>query len=339
MNFHRSQTNLPVLLLYNIDLHWLPEEIKECVEVTERLAEALREVGHQVTSLCLEDGDVAGLFQPYHPDEYIVFNWCEEIPGIPRSCFLVAHELEMLGFTFTGSDSCALSLSQNKHRVKRLLRSAGITTPHWQLYTSPDQIDWEQFPAIVKLAFEHSSIGISRESVVQSRSELVRRAQYLQETYRQPVLIEEFIDGREFHIGVVGNGLLQVLPPAEIDFSFFNDIHDRLCTYESNFDQDSLAYQATIPKLPAQLSSAELDRLEKLVSAAYRVIGCRDYARMDVRLRDGCFYVLDVNTNADICPGNSLTLAAEMVGYSYGEFGSLLLNLASKRHPMLRSSR
>jgi D-alanine-D-alanine ligase len=134
-------------------------------------------------------------------------------------------------------------------------------------------------------------------------------------------------------VGVIGNGALRVLPAAEIDYSAFNDIHDRLCTYEANFDKDSLAYVYTIPKQPASLTHSQLCDLEAVVTAAYRATDCRDYARMDIRLRDGVFYVLDVNHNADICSDNSLVHGFELVGYSYGQFGSLLVNLAAHRHP------
>jgi D-alanine-D-alanine ligase len=146
-------------------------------------------------------------------------------------------------------------------------------------------------------------------------------------------MVEEFIDGREFHVGVIGNDDVRVLPPAEIDYSFFQDIHDRLCTYESNFDKTSLAYQQTIPKFPARLTEEQLSRLEELALSAYRAIDCRDYARMDLRLRDGRFYLLDVNPNPDISADTSLVKGAEMIGLSYGKLGSLLINLAARRHP------
>jgi D-alanine-D-alanine ligase len=167
--------------------------------------------------------------------------------------------------------------------------------------------------------------------------ELNKRVRYVFDELHQPALVEEFIDGREFHVGVIGNGALCVLPPAEIDYSSFEDIHDRLCTYEANFDKDSLAYKNTIPRLPASLKHRQLSNLEEVVIAAYRATDCRDYARIDIRKRDGVFYVLDVNHNADISSDNSLVQAAELIGYSYGQFGSFLVNLAAQRHPIFAS--
>jgi D-alanine-D-alanine ligase len=189
----------------------------------------------------------------------------------------------------------------------------------------------------VKPAFEHCGLGISRQSVVQSDKELNQRIRYVLDELQQPTIVEDFIDGREFHIGVVGNGVLTALPPAEIDYSKFEDIHDRLCTYEANFDKTSLAYQLTLPRLPVDLAEGELSQLEETVLAAYRTTACRDYARLDVRLQDGVFYVLDVNHNADISSDNSLVKAAAMVGLSHGQLGSLLINLAAQRHPVLGS--
>jgi D-alanine-D-alanine ligase len=328
------RTDLPVLLLYNVDRTWSQAEIRESVDLTDILVNALRAIGHPVTGICLDANDLPILLQPYNPDEVIVFNWCEEVPGVPHSCPLVARELERRGFTFTGAGSRPLALCQDKRRVKRRLQKRGIPTPAWQVYTSLHKVEWMRFPAIVKPAFEHCSFGITREAVVQSTEDLLLRIRYVLEELQQPALVEDFIDGREFHVGVIGNAALRMLPPAEIDYSSFDDIHDRLCTYEANFDKTSLAYRFTLPRLPAVLADDQLCSLEEVVIAAYRATGCRDYARLDIRLRDGIFYVLDINHNADISPDTSLVLAAESIGYSYGQFGSLLVNLAARRHPL-----
>jgi len=332
--FPSLKTDLPVLLLHNIDYAWPQEEIDMCFELGKRMTEEMRAAGHSVIRLRLEDDKLSSLLSSYDPAEFVVFNWCEEIPGIPRSSWMVAQELERQGFTYTGADYPSLVFSQDKRQVQQRLKEAGIPTPFWKIYSTASVEDWDLFPAIVKPAFEHYSLGISRESVVVSPAELLNRVNYVIAKHQQPVLVEEFIDGREFHVGVVGNGNLHMLPPAEIDFSVFDDIHDRLCTYEANFVSTSIAYQSTFAKLPIPFTSEELGRLESVVLGAYRATGCRDYARMDVRMRDDRFYILDVNHNADISPDGSLIKAAEMIGYPYGLFGSLLVTLASERHPV-----
>jgi D-alanine-D-alanine ligase len=329
-----TETSLPVLLLSNADIQWSLDDIQESMEMTENLIRALQEIGHPVSCLYVKTNNLPELLNQYSPDEYIVFNWCEELPGVPYSAALVAQELEHRGYAYTGSDSFALELGQDKQRTKHHLITNGIPTPAWQTFTSMHIPEWSRFPAIVKPSYEHCSYGITRDAVVQSHPELIQRVRYVLNELHQPAIVEDFIDGREFHVGVIGNGLIHVLPPAEIDYSSFDDIHDRLCTYEANFDKTSLAYQLTKPKFPASLTSRQMAALEKIVSNAYRATNCRDYARMDIRLRGDAFYVLDVNHNADLSPDTSLVLGAGMLGLSYGKLGSLLINLAAQRHPI-----
>jgi D-alanine-D-alanine ligase len=332
--FPSLKTDLPVLLFHNLDRSWPQHDIDMCLEMGDLMTAAMQTTGHPVMRARLEDDKLSSLLSNYNPNEVIVFNWCEEVPGIPRSSWMVAQELERQGFTYTGADYPALVLSQDKRQIQQRLKEACVPTPVWKIYSSSHMNDWELFPAIVKPAFEHYSLGIERESVVLSKVELIKRIQYVIDKHQQPALVEEFIDGREFHVGVVGNGNLHMLPPAEIDFSMFDDIHDRLCTYDANFNPDSLAYQNSWAKLPVDFSQDELEMMEKAVLGAYQATNCRDYARLDIRMRDGVFYVLDVNHNADLSPDNSLIKAAEMVGFPYGQFGSLLINLAAERHPV-----
>jgi D-alanine-D-alanine ligase len=331
------KSDLPVLMLSNADQLWSMEDIRESIDLTENLVSALQDIGHPVSNVYVEINNLPDLLRPFSPEEWVVFNWCDELPGVSHSDALVAQELERHGFTFTGADSSALELSLDKRRVKRRLQNSGIPTPAWQVFTSIPNTDWSRFPAIVKPAYEHCSVGITRDAVVQSTPELLQRVCYVLEELQQPAIVEDFIDGREFHVGVIGNDGLRVLPPAEIEYTAFNDIHDRLCTYEANFDKTSLAYQFTEPKLPAVLTNDQLANIEEIVIAAYRATDCRDYARMDIRLLDGTFYVLDVNHNADISPDTSLVLGAGLIGLSYGSFGSVLISLAAQRHPVFGS--
>ncbi|NJC96577.1 MAG: hypothetical protein FIB03_09620 [Anaerolineae bacterium] len=338
MIMNSIRTDLPALLLYNADAAWTPQEKQESQVAARILGDALRNEGHPVREVCLDSPDLSSALAGYDPNECLVFNWCEELPGIPRSSALVAQILERYGFTYTGASARALAFSQDKSKVKQKLAGKGIPTPRWKIYTEACTNGWDTFPAIVKPAFEHSSVGISRDAVVRTAGEMSARIAYVIENYNQSVLVEEFIDGREFHVTIVGNGTLHVLPAAEMDFSAFENVEDRLCTYESKFDPQSIPYNAIKLMLPAPLTDTEVSQLENTVLAAYRAADCRDYARLDVRLSDGVFHVLDVNPNADISPDTSLVLAAEMVGLSYGKLASLLINLAAQRHPTLGRS-
>ena len=334
-NIHRRPIGLPVLLLYNINPQWLPAEIDESRQIALTISRALREIGHPVTEICLEDQDLVGLLRPYAPEDFIVLNLCEEIPGFLNSYDLVAQTLEELGFTFTGADSKALTFSQDKRRVQQRLDDFGIGTPRWQIFDSASKDGWAIYPAIVKPALDHCSLGMTRESVVWSHAELAARINYVIDRYHEPVLVEEFIDGREFAVNVVGNGHLRVLPIAEFDFSAFEDVSDRLLSYASKFDPQSPAYNLIQTRLPALLGTDEKKLLVRTALDGYRAAGCRDYARLDIRLRDGIFYILDINPNSDISPGTSVAMAAELGGLSYGSLVSLLVKLAARRHPVI----
>ena len=332
--FLRDRTDVPVILLYNLDRTWLPHEIDEAHHEAAYLERGLREQGHPVTSVIIYDPDLKTPLSGFDPARHVIFNWCEGVPGIPWSDALVAETLEGLDFAYTGAPPGVLRLSQDKYQVKQLLDHEKVPTPRWKLYTSAACDDLEGFPAIVKPSREHCSFGVSPEAVVLSHEDLRRRIDYVLAEFHEPALVEEFIDGREFHISLWGNGVIQMLPPAEMDFAAFKDVRDRLCTFESKFIPNSQHFQQIRLLVPALLTEAEHALLEKTTVKAYRTLGCRDYARLDIRLRDGIFYVLDINPNADLSSESSTAYAAQVAGYSFGAMGSHLVNLAALRHPV-----
>lgn len=338
MTVDTAPDKIPVVLLYNVDPSWTQAEKEEIIHLSTQLGHALIEVGHPTVFVPIADDDLAGHLHSFDPSEYIIFNWCESLPNLDHSEWLVAKRLELLGFTFTGANSETLALAQDKFRVKVLLDQAGIPTPAWHIFHQDESVRWDRFPAIVKPMNEHCSAGITRDSVVLNPGELENRIPFILDTYNQPALVEDFIDGREFHVSVWGNEKLTVLPVAEMDFSFFGNIKDRLCTYDSKFIPGSDSYEKIETLLPAPLNPDEQLALEKVCCDAYRVLGCRDYARLDIRLRDNIFYVLDVNPNADISIDASMACAAEVAGISYGQMGSLFVRLAAHRHPVFRKT-
>ena len=325
---------IPVILLYSVDPDWTQVEKDEVIHLTIQLGDALMDMGHPMVPVPIENDDIASRLDSFDPAGHIVFNWCEGLPGIERSEWLVAKRLEALGFTFTGADSETLALAYDKYRVKVLLDQSHIPTPVWRIFHSPEPGDWNIFPAIVKPINEHCSMGITQDSVVLNPVELKTRISFVLEQYRQPALVEDLIDGREFHVSVWGNENLTVLPPAEMDFSYFSNVKDRLCTYDSKFIPGSEHYEKIETLLPAPLAIDELEALERVCKNAYVALGCRDYARMDIRLRNNIFYVLDVNPNADISIDASMACAAEVAGISYGQMGSLIVGMAAQRHPV-----
>jgi D-alanine-D-alanine ligase len=327
--------NISVLLIHNIDPAWESEEIEKALQEVAEFESALQDTVGQVVVVRLNNADLTSWLRAYDPDRYIVFNWCEEIPGVPRSEALVPQILEELQFTYTGSTPNILTFCWDKVKVKQLMNLWDIPTPRWDLYDSPEAKDWDCFPAIVKPSREHCSFGITTEAVVRSPEELRMRIAFILEKFCQPALVEDFIDGREFHVTLWGNGSVEMLPPAEMDFGAFDDVKDRLCTYESKFQPGSRHYEEISLKLPAPLSEKEYSRLKAVAEFTYRAFNCRDYARLDIRLRDGIFYVLDVNPNADISFEASMACAAEAAGFSYSQMIGRIVSLAVQRHPII----
>lgn len=328
-----TAAELSVLLVYGNDPAWDSEDREESDRESRRLACAMRRQGHSVSLVSVCDADLPKALSAYEPSGVLVFNWCEGLPGVHHSEALVAETLEKLRFTYTGASARTLRLCYDKGRVKKRLQSLGIPTPRWKLLSALEAGAWDGFPAIVKPASEHCSMGVDEGAVVSDAAELQERVAYVLDTFRQPALVEDFIDGREFHVALWGNQHLEMLPPVEMDFSCFDDIHQRLCSHDAKFAPDSEAYQKIKSYVPARLTADELAQLEAVSKAAYRALDCRDYGRIDVRLREGVFYVLDINPNADISADASLAMAAGKAGYCYGRFGSRVLDLAAQRHP------
>ena len=335
MPFSHTPEDLNVLFLYDIDPGWDVSDRQSAVETNERMISSLKEAGHPVIPLELNENNLDTLLKRHEAENLIVFNQCESIPGIPHSEHEAARIIESHGFVYTGSTPEVLKLAGNKIETKRIVESRNIPTPAWKVYSEPLADDWNLYPAIVKTTLEHCSIGLNPESVVLNRKELESRIQFVLENYYQPAIVEDFIDGREFHIPLWGNGTVRMLPVVEMDFTAFNDIHDRLCTYDSKFEPHSLHYNKIESRIPAPLSDKAVQALEEICVGAYQAVRCRDYARLDVRERDGMFYVLDVNPNADLSMDASIACSADYSGISYPEMLQYLLTLAANRFPSI----
>jgi len=205
MSAEGNRTDLPVLMLHNLDPAWLSGEIEEAIQGVQAMESALRALGHPVTSVPISDADLFLRLRDFDPDKYILLNWCEELPGIPHSEAMVAQILTSLNFTYTGSPADVLALSWDRDKVKRLLDQHAVPTARWRICATPYPDGWDYFPAIVKPSQEHCSCGITSESVVETPDELAERIAVVTEQFRQPALVQDFIDGREFHVSLWGN--------------------------------------------------------------------------------------------------------------------------------------
>ena len=191
-----APSKIPVVLLYNVDPEWTQDEREEVIRQSTELGEALQKTGYPMVTVAIADDDIAGHLRFFDPAKYIVFNWCESLPGVEHSEWLVAKKLEDLGYTFTGADSAALSLAYDKQQVKDILDKASIPTPAWRIFNSPELQNWKIFPAIVKPQNEHCSAGITPESVVMNQTDLKNRISFILDKYSQPALVEDFTDTR-----------------------------------------------------------------------------------------------------------------------------------------------
>jgi D-alanine-D-alanine ligase len=252
-----------------------------------------------------------------------VFNLCEEINGNCEMEMCVAGLLELMGIPYTGSNPFALGLALNKFHVKQILRSAGIPTARGyvrypgQRLTIPRGM---RFPMFVKPSREDASLGINNNSVCRTAKQLEKQILYIHKVYQQEALVEEYLDGREFNVSVVGDRDPEVLAVSEINFSGLPEGEPRIVSYRAKWDEESLMYSATVPICPANLTKRLENRIKDIAIRSYQCIGCRDYARVDMRTDSrGSLYVLEVNPNPDISPNAGFARAARAAGYSYSD--------------------
>jgi D-alanine-D-alanine ligase len=322
-----------ILILSNEDNTWTAEDYAEVDLEIARMQNGLIEQGFQTEVFTVQHSVVNELGrQPcYPPDRWLVFNWCEQYYDRPWTDAEIAGELEQLGYVFTGADSMSMRLSMDKAAVRQRLEAAGVPVPIGRVYTDDGVDDWHVFPAIVKPANQHSSFGVSRRSLVENSTELRQQVQWVLDEFGGPAVVEEFVDGREIHVALIGNGHVTALPSMEIDYSLFGDIHDRIYTNEAKFDKRNLPYYLTKFLCPAPLNAAIQQRVEAAALAAYRLGGCRDYGRVDLRLRHGQPLVLDVNPNADLTFESDHAIGSKMLGWTYGQMAARIIECALER--------
>jgi D-alanine-D-alanine ligase len=291
-------------------------------EVT-AIEESLREGGFNPYVLSVEtfSKDLVATLAEISPK--FVFNLCEEINGRCELEMCVAGLLDLMGIPYTGSDAFALGLALNKFHVKQVLRSAGIPTARSYLQYPGRQRTIPRgmrFPMIVKPAHEDASLGINSNSVCRTADQLERQIRYIHDVYEQEALVEEYLDGREFNVSVIGDENPEVLAIQEIDFAGLPEGEPRIVSYRAKWDEESEFYNGTVPVCPANIPKSMGNRMRDIAIRSHRCVGCRDYSRVDMRTdARGSLFVLEVNPNCDISPNAGFARAARVAGYSYSE--------------------
>ena len=250
--------------------------------------------------------------------------------------------LELLNIPYTGSGPLTLATCINKVRVKEILMHHGILTPNYQVFYSRNKkIDPElKFPLIVKPVCMDNSIGITNDSVVHDEDELRSRISYILRTYDQPALVEEFIDGKEITVGVLGNGRnATVLPPSEVVFKDWPE-NDKVYSYEAKWLKETDSWKNVCIECPAELPKYQEYRIKRIALQVYDILGCRDYGRIDFRLsKEGVPYVLELNPNPGISPAmddqpDFIPYAANQAGMTYNDLILKIFNEALDRNNM-----
>ena len=312
-------------------------------ETVEMIAAALRELGHEVEVL----GDGPPLVRRLLDDPPdFAFNFAEGV-GVGRSREArVPAVLEMFGVPYSGSDPLTLAATLDKDCAKRLVQSAGVRTAKWITVnlelglrhpglgkgSLSDELAAAgmSFPLFVKPAYEGSSKGVGSKSIVASLLELVDRVSEMAEMYRQPIMVEEFIAGDEFTVGVLGNdpprvlGLMRVLPKSQAAAS-----DPFVYSIEAKRDWRRLINYET----PARVSAEWEAKIRRATIQAYSALGCRDVARVDFRMKDGEPYFLEVNPLPGLHPENGdLVMIARGAGMSHPQLIQSIYHHACVRH-------
>lgn len=289
--------------------------------------EAIAAAGHEVIDL-EATADLPSLIETTKPD--LVFNMAEGIKGRNRESQVPAL-LELLDIPYSGSDPAALNIALDKALAKKIVRQHGILTPNFfTMTTGKERLPRDlRFPLIVKPIAEGSSKGVHATSVVENEAELRSAAQAMIAKYDQPALVEDYIGGREFTVGMLGERRPKVLPPMEV---VFLDTAETRPVYSFEFKQDwssKIRYD-----VPAALEQTQLKSLERAARECFMALGCRDVARVDFRMDEqGKIYFLECNPLPGLTPGwSDLVLIAKAAGIEYNALISEILSGAIRRY-------
>jgi D-alanine-D-alanine ligase len=289
----------------------------------EEIFDALRKAGHEPKYLRL-DGRARSLTALARANVDLIFNLTESYAGDDTKDIHLAAYLDLLGVPYTGSGPAGLHLAQDKTVAKRLFAFHGIRTPRFAaVYRG--RLEWShdvQFPVIVKPKREDGSIGIEFNAVVGSIKELMERIDALHADLDSPVLIEEYIEGRELYVAVLGNHPPQALPIVELNLSDLPEGTPRIAGTEVKWERGTAAYKRTKLRLPEDLTEEKVTEIQETAVRACRALEVRDYARVDMRLMaDGTCHTLEVNPNPWLHSSAEFALAAKASGR---DFASLI---------------
>jgi D-alanine-D-alanine ligase len=303
--------------------------------VVGHIARALKQ-RRQAVSVLTATGDVrkviAGLARR-KPD--LVFNVLEEFGATVHGATDVAGLLDMLGYRFTGGGPGELFLGQDKGLTKKLLAFENIRYPDFAVFSKDAEMETGgnlHLPLFVKPLRMEASIGVDAGSLVRTARQMMERVLFIHKEVGDSALVEEYIEGREFSVGVLGNAEPTAFPPVEMDFSKLPSDKPHILDGKAKWETGSVEYRGTeavLPELPAELKA----RLQKTAVDAYRALRVRDYGRIDLRLTDtGDIYVIEVNASCYLEPSSEFAMAAKAAGVGYPDLIERIVGLAMERY-------
>ncbi len=291
----------------------------------------LREMGHEAVPLGVYDdlSRIRETILEWRP--HIVFNMLEEFHGVGVFDQHVVAYLELMRQRYTGCNPRGLLLARDKALSKKLLVYHRISTPRFTVYPKGRKIrppKHPSYPLLVKSVAEEASLGISQASIVRSDDRLIDRVAYIHGQIGADALVEEYIDGREFYVGVMGNVRLQTFPVWELLFTKAGDDVPRIATAKVKWDEE---YQKKLglETRPAEDLTDEIrTQIQKTCKRVFRVLNLSGYARMDLRLRDdGRVFVLEANPNPNLSYGEDFAESAESIGITYEDLLGRIISL------------
>jgi D-alanine-D-alanine ligase len=303
--------------------------------VMEQVARALESEGHRTSILTIRHdvGELIDGVKKAKPD--LIFNLVDSFgDDILGGTMGVAGLLDLLQIPYTGGGPGEIFLQEDKALSKKLLAFEQIPYPDFATFAPNAEFETGgnlRMPLFVKPLRMDASIGIDEKSFVRNTQQLMERVLYIHKTFGDAALAEEYIEGREFYVGVFGNEQLTALPPLEMDFSGMKDGSLKVMDNEAKFDVNSDRFQGTktvVPELEPELRA----RLHKVSLDAYRALRVRDYGRIDLRLAEtGEIFVIEVNANCYLEEGSEFALAARTHGIEYPKLVNGIAELAIER--------
>jgi D-alanine-D-alanine ligase len=292
---------------------------------------ALRELGHEVQTIGVYDdlSPVRDAIVNWHP--HIAFMLLEEFHGVTSYDHAVVSYLELMRQPYTGCNPLGLMLSRDKALAKKILTYHRLPTPHFTVFPIGHKIRPPQklnYPLLVKSQMEDASYGIAQASLVNDAEALEERVRFIHDSVGSDALVEEFIEGRELYVGVIGNRRLQTFPVWEMVFENAPEDAPRIATARVKWDRRYQKRHGIDTRAAKDLKNGLADRIAHIAKRVYRVLHMTGYARMDLRLReDGQVFVLEANANPNLSHKEDFADSAEAMGVSYDKLLQRILSL------------